>query len=605
MKKWLLTLLAILLCLPAMAEEPAHYVAGNYRYYLTDGGAVLTEYVLMPGTVGTDAVAVLPAEIAGHPVVGCEFVFSDLAPLEKIIVQEGVTDVGDAFCWSWFDGEIELPASLNYIAEGSLYGLRAEITVSEDNPFFTCADGFLIDTRTQTLLYTAPSAAERPLPAVSRLGDSCLDNWHAGETIHLPETLTSIGGAVFYDLVDTKHVNIPAGVTQIGAGAFNCTGLTEVTLPAGLTAIEGLTFSCNNFTEVVIPEGVTRIESWAFYLCPLERVEIPASCTFVAWDAFDPEVEVVLTSKATHLETMEEYTARNWRDTSLDDEGVTHTEGEWEYALTYGGAVITNWRWSWNEAPVPAVVELPATLGGKPVIGVAHNALNTYFMPGKYSFTLVIPEGVQWLEAGALTCCHNADRLVLPASLTWIPEGISHHLSAEITLSADNPRYTLTDGYLIDTQSDTLIYACMSAPEDRLPAVRRIGNDALGNYGLGTTEDSLWDGDLVIPEGVEELGWLVAYDGVLCSVTLPESLRVIESGAFECVEIESGEIVVPAGVEVIQFGAFGLYTPIDAEIIVTSPDTRIETAREYAIRTGETWVLEDDWTPTNFTFAWE
>ena len=607
MKK-LLILLALLLCLaPAMAEEPAHYVDGNYRYYLTDGGAVLTNYLPEPGDTGAATFAVLPAKIAGHPVVGCEFVFSDLAPLEKIIVQNGVTDFGDAFDWSFFSGEIVLPASLDHIAEGSLFSVRAEITVSGDNPHFTCEDGFLIDTRTDTLLYVAPSAAEKPLPAVRRLGDLCLENWHAGETVVLPETLASIGDSVFADLVDTKHVSIPAGVTSLGAGAFNCTGLTEVTLPAGLTAIEALTFSCNGFTEVVIPEGVTRIGSWAFYLCPLERVEIPASCTFVAWDAFDPEVEVVLTSKATHLETMEEYTARNWRDTSLDDEGVTHTEGEWEYALTYGGAVITNWRWSWSESPVPAVVELPATLGGKPVIGVAHNALNTYSMPGKYSFTLVIPEGVQWLEAGALTCCHNADRLVLPASLTWIPEGISHHLSAEITLSADNPRYTLTDGYLIDTQSDTLIYACMSAPEDRLPAVRRIGDDALGNYGLGTTEDSLWDGDLVIPEGVEELGWCVACDGVLCSVTLPESLRVIETGAFECVEIESGVIVVPAGVELIQYGAFGLYSPApDTDIILMSPETHIETAEEYIARTGEdaAWVLEETIT-LEYTRGWE
>ena len=45
MKKMLI-LLAVLLCLaPAMAEEPAHYVEGNYRYYLTDEGAVLTNYL--------------------------------------------------------------------------------------------------------------------------------------------------------------------------------------------------------------------------------------------------------------------------------------------------------------------------------------------------------------------------------------------------------------------------------------------------------------------------------------------------------------------------------------------------------------------------------
>lgn len=599
MKKLLLTLLALLLVVPAMAEEPAYNVEGNYLYSQTHGGVILTDYIPEPGDIGAADMAILPAEIAGNPVVMYGFVFEEFAPLEKIIVQEGVTDIGDAFCWSWFDGEIELPASLNYIAEGSLYGLRAEITVSEDNPFFTCADGFLIDTRTQTLLYTAPSAADKPLPAVRRLGAMCLDNWHAGETVHLPETLTSIASGVFSDMVDTKHVNIPAGVTQIGAGAFDCTGLTEVTLPAGLTAIEALTFSCNDFTEVVIPEGVTRIESWAFYLCPLERVEIPASCTFVAWDAFDPEVELVLLGENTHVETMEEYDI--WVD---DDASMVDTQGEWAYILTDMGAVVIDWRYG---DTAPETVEIPAVLGGMPVVGVGHNALNTNNRLGKGSFTLVIPEGVRYLEKDALMCCHDAERVVLPSTLVDIPEGISHHLSAGITLAAHNPRYVLVDGYLIDTQTDTLIYTCVSASEDKLPAVRRIGNDALANYGLAlTTEDSPWSGHLVIPEGVEELGCNVAYDDpFLKSVTLPESLRVIETSAFECILVASGEIVVPAGVELIQFGAFGLYTPIDAEIIVTSPDTRIETAREYAIRTGETWVLEDDWTPMNFTFAWE
>ena len=407
----------------------------------------------------------------------------------------------------------------------------------------------------------------------------------------------------------TIHVNVPADspgparewtIPEDFADRVTATSTGEAGGDVTTTyAIEGLTFSCNYFTEVVIPEGVTRIESWAFYLCPLERVEIPASCTFVAWDAFDPEVELVLLGENTHVETMEEYDI--WVD---DDASMVDTQGEWAYILTDMGAVVIDWRYG---DTVPETVEIPAVLGGMPVVGVGHNALNTNNRPGKGSFTLVIPEGVRYLEKDALMCCHDAERVVLPSTLVDIPEGISHHLSAEITLAAHNPRYVLVDGYLIDTQTDTLIYTCVSAPEDKLPAVRRIGNDALANYGLALIpEDSSWSGHLIIPEGVEELGCNVAYDDpFLQSVTLPESLRVIETGAFECIGVASGEIVVPAGVEVIQYGAFGLYTPIDAEIIVTSPDTRIETAREYAIRTGETWMLEDDWTPTNFTFAWE
>ena len=620
MKKLLAML--ILLMLPfalAMAEEPPLLTEGEWEYYLTDegagspGGAVLTGYIA-PSPSPEEVV--LPVEIGGQPIVAYEFVFLNTAvtgPL-RVVVPEGVTDFGDAFyCESNVISEIVLPASLEHIEEGSLLWGDPEIIVHPDNPYFTCEGGFLIDQRTSTLLYVAPSGQNSPVPQVQRLGEACLYNYNVMEPV-LPETLTSIGPCVFDEWMDLTHIDIPTGVTEIGRAAFNCAGLTEITLPAGLTAIEALTFSCTYLTEIVIPEGVERIESWAFYLCPLTRVEIPASCTFVAWDAFDPEVELVLLGENTHVETWEEYEASMWGEEEYEEEEEEPeilTEGEWEYYLTGDGAVLTNWDYSWAEEHIPEIVELPTMLGGQPLIGVAYNALNTYEMYYTYNFTLVIPEGVQWLEDGALQCCHNADALVLPASLVDIAEGISSHLCAQITLAEGNPRYTLVDGYLIDTWTDTLIYTCPNAPAE-LPVVRRIGNSALENYGVTTdAEEDPWEEPWpevhwVIPEGVEVVGGFLVYDTFITTITLPESLRVIETCAFECVEIESGVIVVPAGVELIQYGAFGLYSAPDMEIVLMSPSTHIETAEEYIVRTGEDpeWVQENA-IPIAYTQGWD
>lgn len=611
MKKLLMLLLALLCALPALAEpdEPEWLTDGAYEYYLTDEGAVLTACVL-PAPLPEELV--LPTEIGGQPIVRYEFVYADASSNAasgdsiRVIVPEGVTDFGDAFFSSSAVDEIVLPASLNRIREGALYLTQAEIVLHPDNPHFVCEDGFLIDTRTDTLLYAAPSALGKPLPQVRRLGDMCLDNWYAAGHLDLPDTLTSIGAYVFSDWVDVTGVDIPAGVTEIGTAAFNCCELTEVTLPAGLTAIEPLTFSCTYLTEIIIPDSVTRIGHWAFYLAPLTRVEIPASCTFVEYSAFDPEVELVLLGEKTHVETEEEYELRTWGEEAVEEPAPERcTEGMWEYTLTAEGAVITDWRYSDYEEPVPEVIEVPATLGGMPVIGVADNGLNPYNMPGKYRFTLIIPEGVQWLEDGALTCCHNADLLVLPASLTSIPEGLSTHAPGRTSLSPDNPRYVLQDGYLIDTQTDTLIYTCMDAAWD-IPPVRRIGDGALENHGIGALDDDAWSQGIhiVIPEGVEELGGFNFYDCLIDSVTLPESLRVIETNAFEAVMIESS-VVVPAGVELIEYGAFGLYGT-DLKVIVMSPDTCIETADHYIRRTGEDPEQVYAYTvETEYTKGWE
>lgn len=310
MKKLVLMLLAALLCLGAAAAEET-FTEGMFEYTLTEEGAVITKY-LAPD-IAPEIVEV-PAVIGGQPVVGLSYVFSGAWPgeIQRVILREGITALGDAFVDCVDVAQVVLPASLADIQEGAFTWGDAEIVLHPDNPYFINPDGFLIDTRTSTLLYTAPSAAEKPLPAVSRLGDHCLYNWHPGEHVVLPDTLVSIGSGVCAEWMDTTRIDIPDSVTEIGAGAFNCAGLTSIDLPDGLTCIPDLMLSCTYITEITIPEGVTSIAGWAFYLCPLTRVEIPASCTFVAWDAFDPEVELVCLGENTHIETWEEGMLREY-----------------------------------------------------------------------------------------------------------------------------------------------------------------------------------------------------------------------------------------------------------------------------------------------------
>lgn len=310
MKKLFAALITLFMLYSSFAEEPETLTEGQFSYTLTDEGAVITKY--LPPEVLPDVVEI-PAVIGGHPVVDFGYVFSGILAedVHQVILAEGIFTLGNAFSECSEINEIVLPASLTIIPEDSFRWSIAEIIIHPDNPYFTDKDGFLIDTRSNTLLYTAPSAADKPLPAVTRLGDNCLERWHAGEHVDLPDTLTSIGACVFYDCVDVTSISIPDSVTEIGASAFNCTSLTEIQLPPGLTSIPTMMLSCNYITEITIPESVRYIGEWAFYLCPLMRVEIPAGCEFIAYDAFDPEVELVLLGDSTHLETFEEYAERN------------------------------------------------------------------------------------------------------------------------------------------------------------------------------------------------------------------------------------------------------------------------------------------------------
>ena len=499
MKK-LLLLLRLLPCL-ALAEDAD---TALWDYILTDEGAVITEYYR---TEVSPDVLVIPAALDGHPVVD--------------------------------------------IAEGAFTVLMSEISFEGDIPHLTNEDGFLIDTRTDTLLYTAPSSRGKELPAVRRLGKYSLINWAEWD----------------------MDVVIPEGVEEIGDAAFYDVSLASLTLPETLRVIETDAFYSFGVEgdEVILPAGVKTVQFGAFGMGYVDAD--PTGRTY--W-----HLTVTPTDKwRTRFETYFEYVERTGDDSLLEE----YTLDLFEYALTDEGAVITNWNYNGYGDGVPRVITLPSELGGQPVIGIANNALNTYEMYYEHSFALVIPEGVKWLSDDAFWCCHNADAIYFPASLTNIPEGCFDHVHAEFIVAEGNPRYEMCDGFLIDKQRDAIVYTTPQCADKPIPAVRRIGSSSMENWG---TE---WEQDVVIPEGVEEIGSFAFYDWILGHITLPESLRVIETEAF-CVVITE-PVVIPASVELVQRGAF-FYD--ETSVIVTSDSTHFETSEEYEARVGYLWWGDDE-----------
>ena len=502
MKKLLMILLFLLPCF-APAEEAA---SDLWAYTLTDEGAVITEYYR---TEISPEVLEIPAELDGHPVVG--------------------------------------------IAEGAFTVLMSEITFAGDPPHLINEDGFLIDTRTDTLLYTAPSSRGKALPAVRRLGAWSLCNW------------------LEWDM----DVVIPEGVEEIGAAAFYDIWLSSLALPESLRIIETDAFYAFGVdgNEVILPAGVKTVQFGAFGMGYVDAD--PTGQTY--W-----HLTITPTNKwNTRFETYFEYAARTGDDWDMAD----YTLELYEYEETAEGLVITNVRWHAYGDALPATVTLPDEVWGDPVVGIADNALNTYeALSQDQHFTLVIPEGVKWVEADAFQCCHHANMIVFPASLTEIPEGCFNHVHANFIVAQGNPRYVMQDGFLIDKQTDTLLFTTPECQGKPIPAVRRLGAGSMDNYAVE------WGGTLVIPEGVEEIGSYAFYDWGYSRVTLPESLRLIESMAFEVGITEP--VIIPAGVEMVQCCAFSGCGSI-IEVIASSESTHFETEAEHDARFGETFWLHD------------
>ena len=107
-------------------------------------------------------------------------------------------------------------------------------------------------------------------------------------SIELPEGLTRIGNAVFYQCKKLRSVTIPASVTSIGQNAFRRCELLESVEVQGATSIDVSAFyQCFKLTSVTMPH-VTSIERGTFGECTsLISIVIPNGVTEIAQDLFN------------------------------------------------------------------------------------------------------------------------------------------------------------------------------------------------------------------------------------------------------------------------------------------------------------------------------
>ena len=643
MKKLLWVLILLLLPLTALAEDAESRRDGAFFYQIADGEAILTGcdwdamqadslYMFAEPPVSLE----IPATLGGYPVTsigGWVFCSLDGSPVDapfEVVLPEGLRALdADAFADCYYAAKVTLPATLEIIPEDCFDRISAEIEFPNGNPRYSCENGFLIDNTTQTLLYTAPSSHGNPLPAVRRLGDCSLMNWlwDDDDDPVLPDTLESVGSYIFYDCGVTR-VTFPDGITELSPYTFYCTDLQEVHLPASLREIPDYCFWNCQLIALTIPDGVTRIGAHAvdwFTGEIIGAVTLPASVEFVGYRAFPDECDVTALNPQVHFETATEYAERipeyDWYGGEAAD--VLYSDGLFDYELSSRGAVLLGCSRFLNQPEVPDVLEIPAELGGYPVVGLGAYALCTYDFAGGRDFSIIVPEGVRFMTSDAFLCCHAATRISFPSTLDDLPESSFYHVSAEIDFPNGNPRYSCENGFLIDRDTQTLLYAAPSSQGQPIPAVRRLGDSALDNWKPAGNEirlpdtlesigpyalDGQYTGDfsplaaLILPDGVRELSdcsiygcWEIqllrfpatlteipAYCVANCglgAVEIPEGVTRIGEFAFYYYDWEQTElsaVTLPASVEFVGFRAF----PDECEITALNPDTHFETEEE-------------------------
>lgn len=288
MKRLMLVCLLILCLLPlgVCAESTAvewftgtgeiyNSLGEHFFYEIEDDHAVLTDY-----SVDSDkpqpARVVVPDVLGGKPLTAVGWgAFNNYdgsyngEDVECIVLPEGITELRtNAFQCAHYIDRLELPSTLEKIAtDYPFYHLSAEISFPNGNPFYTIDNGFLIDTRTNALIYCNPSAQTLPLPRVRRIEDSALSNYrHQQEILEFPDSVDYIGPFNAYDCVNLKKIIVPGSVIELADHALYCSYAEEIILNEGLQKIGSEALTETYVHKLTIPSTVTWIGYYAFDL---------------------------------------------------------------------------------------------------------------------------------------------------------------------------------------------------------------------------------------------------------------------------------------------------------------------------------------------------
>ena len=185
---------------------------------------------------------------------------------------EGVP--GDLFETNRSVKTVVLGAGITGVSDTTFHGLEGlrEITVAEDNPSLSAADGVLFSKDKTALLYYPPArpGAEYTVPdGVTVISDSAFAGQPLLRGVTMPEGLEEIRSHAFSGCEKLENARFPDSLRRVGDEAFaDCAALKELFFPTDLYAIGDRAFAgCAGLAAVTLPAGLKKLGECAFRGC--------------------------------------------------------------------------------------------------------------------------------------------------------------------------------------------------------------------------------------------------------------------------------------------------------------------------------------------------
>ena len=382
----------------------------------------------------------------------------------------------------------------------------------------------------------------------------------------IPDSVTKIGGRVFYGCSSLTSITIPDNVTSIGMCAFcECSRLVSIIIPDKVTEIGYCAFSdCTSLTNVVVGEGVTKIDAGAFQNCTsLAKINIPNSVTSIDTYAFlycTGELTIDnkwLIENNTKLAQTSSFDRVNFSSIVIGENITKIGEGVFSgfpslTSVTIPDSVTSIGEQAFYNCSSLTSVTIPDSV----------TSIGSYAFDYCSSLTSVtIGKGVTSIGYEAFSNCSSLTSITIPDSVTSIGDYAFYGCTGELIINSkivetdytpDN--YPFYYGWLKCSNFTSLVIG---------DSVTSIGYRAFSDcssltsvtIGNGVTEigDSAFSDcssltSVTIPDSVTKIGWWAFYGcSSLTSITIPNSVTSIGKYAFyKCSSLTS--ITIPDSV---------------------------------------------------------
>ncbi|MBR2340780.1 MAG: leucine-rich repeat domain-containing protein [Clostridia bacterium] len=476
-----------------------HTVVGTegLKYELLDNGTyAVSKYV------GKDTAVVIPGvydntlvtEIKTNAFIGTSA--TDPAPLKTVVIPNTITKIEQAaFAYTSLK-TVTIPDSVTKLGKNAFKGCPNLKTLTVGSGLTS------IDPAVDQTVFNGCTALETVNYNSPVIGYRMFYNCSALTTVNLGAAMTGIQQEAFRgcSALNDNTIDLEK-VTLLERGVFQGTAVKNVVLPATYTTIPRATFAASTIESIVMG-NVTEIGKQAFYDCKSFKT-IYYTCAeseYVAPTTIGSNNEPFTAATAYYYSETEaagcwryvDGVPTLWATAPVEPETPAEPVMSFEYELNAAGDGYIVKKYTGNVAEVV----IPATYEGKPVVEIysAGKGKEAAFQGNTTITSVTIPGSVKTMGDYAFTGCTAL------TSVTF-EEG-----------------FTAIDG----------IYAfsgCSSLATVNLPStLKSISRNAFAsNTSLKT---------LVIPEGVETIGYRAFYKVTLETLVVPKSMTTIGAQLF-------------------------------------------------------------------------